>query len=140
VDIVTLYDFVWWSNFNFKFDDAMIRKMLAYGKNLTVLQRKHLWSNGLYRFFAQPEMQIWSMHNLNQRRETIRLDPKYLAKKYIYEFDNNQHWFAFKSEQGSLPQIFSLQTLPYIGITSDWHTVSIADDGVRSYLKQILAR
>jgi hypothetical protein len=138
IEINTLYDFIWWSNFNFKFDDIMIRKMFVYGKNLLPSQREHLWNYGLYRFFAQPEIQNWSMSNLQQRRETARLDPKYTAKKYIYDFDHNHLWFAYKKEQGSVPSLFDLQTLPMIGITPDWNYVSIADPGVRLQLKQIL--
>lgn len=138
VGIDTLYDFIWWSNFNFKFDDAMIRKMLAYGKHLSTTQRQQFWNSGLYRFFSQPEMQSWSLTNLTQLRETVRLDPKYIAKKYIYDFDHNSLWFAYKNEQGSVPEMFDLQMLPVIGFAPDWSTISIADINVRQQLRQML--
>jgi hypothetical protein len=138
VEINTLYDFMWWSNFNFKFDDAMIRKMFVYGKQLSNTQRQQFWNSGLYRFYAQSELQSWSLSNLHQLRESISQDPKYIAKKYIYDFDHNHLWFCYKKEQGSVPSLFNLQTLPMIGITNDWKTVSIQDHSVRQQLKQIL--
>jgi hypothetical protein len=140
VEINTLYDFIWWSNFNFKFDDAMIRKMFVYGKQLSNTQRQQFWKSGLYRFYAQPELQSWSLSNLHQLRESISQDPKYIAKKYIYNFDHNQLWFAYKKEQASVPSMFDLQRLPIIGITDDWNTISIADDSTRQMIKQLLYR
>ena len=134
----TLYDFIWWSNFNFKFDDAMIRKMVAYGKHLSGSQRQYFWKFGLYRFFERPEIQSWSLCNLHELRKTAKLDPKYTAKKYIHDFDQNHLWFCYKKEQGSVPALFNLGMLPIIGITPDWETVSIEDHSVRQQLKQIL--
>lgn len=140
IEISTLYDFIWWSNFNFKFDDAMIRKMIVYGKNLTALQRQEFWQDSLYRFFQQSEIQSWSINSLTERRETAYLDPKYIVKKYIHDFDHNDLWYAFKKEQGSVPELFALETLPIIGYTPDWQIISVADTETRQELKKILQR
>jgi hypothetical protein len=70
--------------------------------------------------------------------DDIQAQLKYIPKKYIYDFDHNSLWFAYKNEQGSLPEMFDLQMLPVIGFAPDWITISIADINVRQQLRQML--
>ena len=143
VPIETVFDFLWWANFNFKFQDVLIRRtMTLYTKNLTSEQGLDFWNNGLARFYSEPELQIWSMLSKDTRRLSNRKDNKLAPKKYIYEYDNNPLWFAHKREQMSGPQLFrtSFQTLPIVALDSDWNKYSVADLSVRQELGRMLER
>ena len=141
IPIITGYDFLWWVNFNFKFDDVLIRKVPAYTRNLTSEQTKVFYEESLYRFYAQPSMQIWSMLTKDLRREGLKITPKYVPKKYIYEFDRNDFWFYNKREEGSKTDVlFNLVTTPLVAIDSNWHKYSIADKDTRIKLGKLLKR
>jgi hypothetical protein len=143
VSIDTGYDFLWWTNFNFKFDDVMIRKMFVYCQDLNPSQTKHFWNNCLYRPFRHADMQMWSMTARDLRRHyATTTTVKYFAKKYIYDFDHNDFYYSSKLEQGSaaykLKNSHPILYLPYFAFDSDWNKYSIADPKTRQELGKIL--
>lgn len=142
VPIVTGYDFLWWVNFNFKFDDVLLRKIHSYTKNLiTPEQTKDFYNNSLYRFYAHPDMQIWSMLTTDIRRESLPITPKYFPKKYIYDFDQNEFWFYNKKEEGSNTDVmFNMApTLTTVfAIDANWRKYSIIDQETRVNLGKML--
>jgi hypothetical protein len=145
VPIETGCDFLWWTNFNFKFDDVLLRKILAYTELLTVEQTKQFWSQGLCRFYADPKMQIWSMMAKDIRCESSKIMPKYIPKKYIFDFDKNDFYFSNKSEEASSSKVFfskdiGTRTTPIFAIDQDWNKYSIADKSTRIQLGQLLQR
>jgi hypothetical protein len=145
VPIETGFDFIWWANFNFKFDEVLLRKTLNYTQSLDPQQSKMFYNNGLYRFYAHPEMQVWSMLTKDLRRESSRYMPKYIPKKYIFDFDQNEFYFSNKSEEGSSSPVFFNQALGsvYTGmfaLDQDWNKYHIAEQSVRIQLGQILQR
>lgn len=144
VSIDTGYDFLWWVGFNFKFDDVLVRKMFTYAKNLTPEQTKDFWNNGLYRFYQHPRMQMWSMNARDLRRQYAEITPKYFSKKYIYDFDQNDFYWASKTEQGSDALAFAKElrtsTSPYFAFDDQWNKYSIADQKTRQLFGEILQR
>ncbi len=141
VKIHTVYDFIWWTNFNFKFDYVLLRKTPAYTKNLNAEQSKKFYNNHLFRPFAHPHMQIWSMLSSDLRRQKTRLAPKWVPKNYIYEFDRNDLYLASKTEQPSLSPLDSSQERKAIvAIDQDWNKYDITDSATRKMLGQILKR
>jgi hypothetical protein len=144
VPIETVYDFLWWSSFNFKFDAVLIRKMFVYARHLNSIQTKDLWKNGMMLFFAEPEMQNWSMASNNIRRESLAIDSKYTPKKYIYDFDHNDIWFAHKGEEGSGTPLYYYNYLipsrPVFAYDSNWNMYNIKDQSTRIALGKILQR
>jgi hypothetical protein len=148
VPVETGCDFLWWYNFNFKFDDVLVRKMVSYAKHLNPTQTKVFWNQGLYRFYSHDTMQIWSMTTQNQRRESSKIMPKYIPKKYIFDFDHNDFWYASKGEQGSSSDVFfscdlglaKAHTHPVFALDSSWNKYSIADASTRVELGKILQR
>jgi hypothetical protein len=145
VPIETGCDFVWWTNFNFKFDDVMLRKALNYTQHLNATQSKLFYEQGLYRFYAHPEMQIWSMLAKDLRRESSKHMPKYIPKKYIFNFDRNDFYFSNKSEEASSSQVFFSQdvgtrTTGIFALDKEWNKYNIAEQSVRTQLGQILQR
>jgi hypothetical protein len=144
VPIETIYDFLWWINFNFKFDAVLIRKVFVYARYLNANQTKDLWENGMMLFFAEPEMQNWSMLSNNFRRESLVIAPKYTPKKYIYDFDHNDIWFAHKGEEGSGTSLYYYNYLipsrPVFAYDSNWNMYSVKDQSTRIALGKILQR
>jgi hypothetical protein len=148
VPVETGCDFLWWYNFNFKFDDVLVRKMVSYAKQLNPLQTEIFWNQGLYRFYSHNIMQIWSMTTQNQRRESSKIMPKHIPKKYIFDFDHNDFWYSSKSEQGSSADVFfsrdlglpQAQMRPVFALDSNWNKYSIADASTRVELGKILQR
>jgi hypothetical protein len=143
VPIENLFDFLWWANFNFKFQDVLLRRTITlYTKNLTADQSQKFFSSGIFRFYTEPELQIWSMLSKDLRHQSIQQDNKLIPKQYIYNYDKNSLWFAYKREQMSGPFLFrtSFQTLPIVAVDSNWQKYSAADRSVRQKLGQILER
>ena len=142
IDIETVYDFIWWANFNFKFDEVLIRKVPTYTKNLTAQQTQLFYNQGLYRFYAQPEMQVWSMISKDQRRKSTRnVISKWAPKNYIYQFDHNDLWYASKKEEASKSHFdVNSETAKLIAIDNEWNKYYITDPDVRKALGKILQR
>jgi hypothetical protein len=140
IDIETVYDFIWWANFNFKFDEVLIRKVPGYTENLTASQTQLFYNQGLYRFYAQPEMQVWSMISKDQRRKSTRNTiSKWAPKNYIYQFDRNDLWYASKKEEASYSGLDEIGN-KLIAIDDQWNKYWITDPDVRKALGKILQR
>lgn len=143
IDLVTGYDFLWWTGFNFKFDDVLLRRMFKYCRYLTPRQTSLLWNSGIYRFYQHPDMQIWAMSTLDQRREKLPIAAKYYPKKYIYDFDRNDLYWSSKVEQGS-DSLTSARDYPIynpvFAFDQDWNSYSLADYSTRKLLGEILER
>ena len=101
VPIETNYDYIWWANFNFKWDDVLLRKINIWTRNLTPEQSKYFWENSLCRFYQDDIMQMWSMNSKDIRREKTVTFSKYYTKKYIFDFDGNDLYFENKRESYS---------------------------------------
>ena len=144
IDIISGYDFLWWTGFNFKFDDVLIRKMFGWAKYLTPPQTKELWETGVYRFYQQPQMQIWSMNTLDIRKEKLTTTVKYHPKKYIYDFDQNDFYWSSKTEQGSdspiMQKDYPANGVPVFAMDKDWNRYSFADPETRFKIGKILNR
>ena len=144
ISIDTGYDFLWWTGFNFKFDDVLLRKMFVYSTNLTPEQTGYFWKHSLYRFYQHPRMQMWSMNARDLRRHYTATTVKYFPKRYIYDFDHNDFYWASKTEQGSDSRKYvkhlSIHLSPYFAFDSEWNKYSIADRSARQLLGKILEK
>lgn len=142
VPIITVFDFIWWANFNFKWDDAMLQKSLAYTENLTAQQSKEFFNNRVIRFFAAEKMQQWSMISKDYRRSTSRIMNKQIVKKYIYDFDRNHFYYAHKQEQGSNADVYSKKAFsilnPVVAIDQNWNKFSLVDKLTRQKIRNLL--
>jgi hypothetical protein len=142
IDINTVYDFIWWTNFNFKFDDVLLRKVVAYTENLTSQQAQMFYNQSLYRFYTHPDMQVWSMISTNQRRVSTRnFISKWAPKNYIYQFDRNDLWYASKKEEASLSKFDAgAESTKILAIDNQWNKYYITNPDVRKRLGKILQR
>lgn len=144
VPIETVYDLIWWTNFNFKFDEVLLRKIVTYTGQLTAQQTHDFYHRGLYRFYAQPELQVWSMISKDLRREKTRTVSKYFPKQYIYDFDHNHWWWANKKEEGSSSLTFYKTRFafnnPVIAVDKYWNKYNMSHAKTRRALAEILKK
>jgi len=144
VDISSGYDFLWWTGFNFKFDDVLIRKMFGWSKYLTPAQTKELWETGIYRFYQHTKMQVWAMNTLEHRKDHLVTTVKYYPKKYIYEFDCNDFYWSSKTEQGSdsprMQEDYPNSINPVFAMDVNWKKYSYTDPQTRYCIGKILNR
>ena len=142
IPVNTGHDYLWWINFNFKFDDVLLNKCVSYFKNLTAAQSKYFFENNLFRFYQQADMQVWSLLTTDLRREKLKITPKYFPKQYIYEFDRNDLWFSNKieSKSGAYTAWTHSTTSPVFAIDSNWQTYRLDNATTRSELGKILKR
>lgn len=142
VDIKTLHDFFWWGNFNFKFDEVLLRKILVYTASLTAQQRKEFYYNNLIRMYAHPDMQKWSLVSAHSRLDSLKITTKYFPKKYIYDFDNNEIYYIQKRELGSDSPIFMTKHISgqgRIGLNENWEIIDFADASHRKMIKNMFS-
>lgn len=143
-EISTVYDLLWWSNYNFKWDEVLHRAMYYYTQHLSPAQSRDFFKNNLFRFFEDADIQRWAIVYREQRRELAQLHPKWPVKNYIYQFDKNDLWFANKQEapsgskQTRATPIYRSTTV--IGFDCEWNPVDLADSSTRQELGRLLER
>ena len=140
IPIETVYDFLWWLNFNLKFDDVLLKKIPVYGVNLNQSELADFWNNSLYHFYATDIVQQWSMVSLPYRSEKTKIDAKYHVKKYIFDFDKNDIYFANKQEEKSNSRSYVKNPVDIVAIDSNWKRYSLIDKDTRNKLGKILER
>lgn len=141
VPINNVADLLWWIAFNFKVDNPLLTKLPWWVRDLSSAQSKLFWETGLFRNYSQPEMQIWSM--LTKDTRLHNQVTKYVSKKYIYDFDHNDIWFAQKREHPSSAHLnddIAFVNLPIIALDQDWNKYYISDPATRTELGRILQR
>jgi hypothetical protein len=77
------------------------------------------------------------------RRKSMDIMLKHISKKYIYDFDHNDIWYAHKTEQGSMAQSYEKCEWGHSGLIaldSDWNKYNLADSATRRELGRILER
>ncbi len=135
-EITTVFDLLWWTNFNFKWNDVLLRKVPAYTEMLSAEQTKEFYYNSVYRFYEQPEVQCWSINSLNQRRIDCRVLTKRAAKDYIYDFDKNDLYFSNMREKYSVTKT---HRDPVFAIDDNWNKLKLSNPEDRKILSVLMA-
>lgn len=134
VDIETVHDLFWWIAFDFTWEEVLLRKILVYTHEMTAADRKQFYLKHLFRFYAHPQVQQWSLATTHQRRESLKTTTKYYPKRYIHEWDRNDIYFAQKREMGSVSQVFLDRKMPsdwIFGMDQDFNLLDIRDRSIR---------
>lgn len=141
--IDTVFDYLWWRGFNFRFDEMMMRRTMLYVQHLTAEQSKDFYQNGVYRYYGHEKMQQWSMATRDHRRESWKKTQKFEQKQYIYGYDRNPYWFAFKHQEASHSKSFIRHTprhSPIFAIDENWKKYSLANSADRRVVGKILGK
>lgn len=102
-EIKSVGDFFWWTYYNFKWEFSCQRPFHFYRYNsryqpITQEQQKEFAD---LCFFNDHRFQQWSFRHLNSFIGKSGEIHKREAKQYIYEFDQNQDYFDFKTKLGA---------------------------------------
>ena len=132
--IETVYDFTWWLNYNFKFDSVMYRTPLTLFPKLDAQQRAEYYGKVVWNVFAELPVQQWSISAGSEEKiGKTKKSFKYAGKRYIYNFDRNEHYFREKRKEWSLPASLS----PIIALDKNFQTYSYSNRWVRKTIHQI---
>lgn len=143
VPVNSLHDFFWWLIFNVKMLNCGVRGALYY--NDVIEPGRAIAS--IENWYMDPGYQQWSMNNNNNGQKIINGPASYknAAKNYIYSFDKNDYYFAFKLKMESMGlntvRQATADTSPNgkigtrFGITRDYTLLSLDDPSVQEYIK-----
>jgi hypothetical protein len=101
VDIKTPWDFLWWLVYTTKY-----RSEFQYTFAPQIVDNKFFKSE--ISFFHSNNIEIWSMLN-HETGGHKNYDPssyKFSSKRYIYDFDKNEHYFKNKTKNSSPPMVW----------------------------------
>ncbi|MCA3129477.1 MAG: hypothetical protein IOD10_21505 [Rhodocyclaceae bacterium] len=126
VPIETNFHFLWWINFNLKWQSVFLRT-LSYTaeRNKTALSAAYV-DEHFVPFFNTEEFQLWSMNNLDKRMSGDWSTYKWVAKDIIFEFTKDDSYRRNKVKKGSLFFII-LRKLAWKYIWSDYSLARKAD-------------
>lgn len=147
VPIQSLHDFFWWLIFNVKMLNCAVRGPLYYNDRLdprTVIEKTENW-------YADVGYQKWSMVNNNNgvKIGASAATYKQAARDYIWDYDHNDWYRAFKLKLESMNQNTVRQTQDSssplgrasqrFGITDKYEMLNIDHPRVQDYIKHHLA-
>jgi hypothetical protein len=102
VPIDSNYLFLWWINFNLKWQSVYLRT-LSYiaDRNRSALTRNYV-DHYFIPFFNTVDFQLWSMNNLDKRISGDWSTYKWVAKDIIFDFTKDDSYHRNKVKKGSL--------------------------------------
>jgi hypothetical protein len=115
--IVTLYDWLWYCNFNLKWQNVKTRFILWAGGAFPY------WELHLAHFFDTPEFQHWSMASREPKILSNRSTYKWAAKEFIYRFAGDEDYLYRKLKVNSLRNIKKPNKTTWCFILEDGSTV-----------------
>lgn len=142
VEINTLHDMFWWSQFNCAWTAAKLR-FLHYGHWQNIKNAK-LFLDKFVHWYDNDDYQSWSLHNhsAGQMLDQTAAEYKLAAKKYIYSLDHNRYYRQYKTKTGS-SDYFSLERnrSPWCCIDHNWNLLDFENhaDQIISMLPDHLA-
>jgi hypothetical protein len=104
IDVDTVYDFLWWTNFNWGWDfDIYQQSWLFQMIEPTVNAKKFLEENNIL-FFNSKAYQNWAVSTIgtNLKIGNTVSSHKLAAKQYIYEFNQDLAYFQNKIKEDSI--------------------------------------
>lgn len=100
--VKSISDWHWWQYFNLKWQGSLTRPLLYFKADAKApIQQDLLQEFYDLSFYAHKDFQIWSYQNLHRLLGSGIHNHKKQIKKYIFDLDNNQHYFGTKKKEGS---------------------------------------
>lgn len=116
VPVVTYEDFYWWMNYNFYYCSGSVKAYLL-DYQLHNSERYSVFKKTCMPWYTHTNYQQWSLHNNSNGVKLGNSISTYKepAKKYIFEIDNNHHYYHYKSKVGGigLPTTYTVNTTQY---------------------------
>lgn len=106
IQVDTVYDLLWWINFNWGFDLEVYYMLWQYSLLPEGFPAQQFLTRNVFDWYKIKEYQQWSISAIGTQqkiRDTITTN-KYAYKKYIYDFDKNLDYFLYKEKEPSTPR------------------------------------
>lgn len=117
LELTTMFDYLWWLNFNFKWQSIYFRMIIRSTKESRESINEESLKNLVY-FFGDELFQKWAMKNPDKKIKDTWTSYKFPMKEYIFNFDKNKYYLDNKIKKGSLYQILN-ETTKAEGLNSD---------------------
>jgi hypothetical protein len=105
-EVKSFYEYLWWINFNFKWQNVYFRMLLRADVSVRSFVDRDLADNYVYHFFNNYDFQRWSMANPHLKVGKTWNTYKFTSKDYIYDYDKNAEYRDYKVKDRSLYKIF----------------------------------
>jgi hypothetical protein len=119
VPLTSVFDFLWWLNFNYKFQSVFFRILMRCSAEQQKNINQDFVDNYYHHFFGDEYFQIWSMTNHENKIKKEWTSYKYIAKELIFEYNHDADYRDYKTKVPSLYKIFLQRKTP-AAITSDY--------------------
>ena len=143
VPVISLHDFFWWYIFNVKYMECALRSTIYYYNGN---DSKKSINTTVINWFNHKNYQKWSMANNNNGQKINGTTPasyKFIGRNYIYNFDNNEWYYKYKSKLASLINITSRNkdihpNLNAFALDQNYEIHSLSDKNTQIYVEDKL--
>ncbi len=119
VVVYTIFDFLWWLNFNFKWQAVFFRMLMrCHSENQSEIDQTFV-DTYYHHFYGEEYFQLWSMNNHDKKIKEEWKTYKHLAKDLIYDFTKDAYYRDNKTKSPSLYKLFTLRRTPK-ALTTDY--------------------
>jgi hypothetical protein len=126
VEMKTNFDFLWWLNFNFKWQSVYFRMLLRSSEQQRTYIDDDFMENYYHHFFSSDYFQKWSMTNQDKKINKTWKSYKNVAKQIILDYTKDQEYYDHKVKVGSLYKLFVCKRTG-IAITKDLKVITEID-------------
>lgn len=109
VQLNTNFEYLWWLNFNVKWQFVATRMIPYVTKRNTAGARADFLGTRFDQFFNTEDFQLWSMTNPDKKIKDAWNTYKWPAKDFIYEYTKDADYRDNKQKRGSLGAVLQQQ-------------------------------
>ncbi len=116
----TVFDFLWWLNFNFKWQAVFFRLLIRCDKEHQQSIDQEFVDTYYHHFYSQDYFQLWSINNQDKKIKQEWSTYKFIAKEIIYDYTKDEEYKLNKTKLQSLYQLIQQKKTPQ-GLTTDYN-------------------
>lgn len=123
IEVDTVYDFLWWTNFNWGHDIDLFHNWIYGVLPETINGKKFVEENMVY-FFNCKAFQNWSVASIGTDLKVGKKasSHKLAAKKYIYDFIRDRYYLIYKVKEPSAPKNIQILHRPrLVGVDTSYN-------------------
>jgi len=113
IALTTVFDFLWWLNFNFKWQAVFFRLVIRCDKQYQSSIDEEFLNTYYHHFYGEEYFQQWSMTNHDSKIQDEWNTYKFLPKQIIYEYTNDAQYRDNKTKLPSLYKLFVQKKTPH---------------------------
>ena len=108
VQVETNYDFLWWFNFLLEWQSEYFLFPLRSAADLD----NNFYRDYMLAFYNTTDHQLWSINNTNKRIKDTWSSYKFIAKDFIFSYNNDANYRDNKIKGPSLNRLFHSKKIP----------------------------